>query len=124
MDRLTVASAVPADRAEILSDRPALSAAAETAIDRRADALVTERLYDNPDWFADLMAGAGSTVIESDLQRALKNLDAAINGDEISRTAVFTALSNAQKSMKRMATEQWRADLRDEAEAEYERGEL
>lgn len=42
----------------------------------------------------------------SQIQRALRNLDSAIKGEEVGRDAVFTALSYIQKNLKSLLREQ------------------
>ena len=66
---------------------------------------------------ATLTAGAGN-LYENELSRALGNLDRAINGDKIARTAVFTALSNIQRALKNAAHDAWIDDCRELAERE------
>lgn len=118
-------AAMPACRSEVLSDVDrGYTAREEATLDARADELLTERLYEGDEHFPDLMCSGASSAIDRDLQRALRNLDAAINGDEISRTALLTALSNIQKTLKFEAESQWRDDCREEAEQELAEGAL
>lgn len=52
------------------------------------------------------------SAYHGNIMRALRNLDAAIKGDQVARDAVFTALSQMQDNIKRV--------LRDESEKEYD----
>ncbi|MFA7279569.1 MAG: hypothetical protein WC100_05695 [Sterolibacterium sp.] len=114
--RLVMPSAMPADRAEVLSDcADDLTPAQEDEIEAHAEAALAERIGD-PEWMVSLLDDTLHTG--RDLHAALKALDKAINGDEIARNAVFAALSNIQKQAALQAREYWLSDLKDEAETE------
>lgn len=50
------------------------------------------------------------TKFTSQIQRALRNLDSAIEGEEVGRDAVFTALSYIQKNLQFILKEQAEKD--------------
>lgn len=114
--RLVMPSAMPADRAEVLSDcADDLTPAQEDEIEAHAEAALAERIGD-PEWMVSLLDDTLHTG--RDLFQALKALDKARHGDEIARNAVWAALSNIQKQAALQAREYWLSDLKDEAETE------
>lgn len=114
MDRLDMPGSMPADLAELLGDAGDIGPEEQQRIDERAEEIIDERLED-PTWRNDLLSEQDTA---DELGRAIANLDDAINGNEISRTAVFTALSHIQRAMKNAARDAWLDDCRELAERE------
>ena len=112
MSRKPMPAAMPADVAERLSDQTSAIQEARWEAERdriEADASeAAEILVKDADWWNDRLEGicALTRLVLSILSRCIANLDAACKGDEISRTAILTALSNLQR--------QARADAYDE----------
>lgn len=98
---------------------PPLTAREAALIARRADKLLSERLQDRAQ-FADLMDGIEPTAIYPHLHRALMSLDSACKGNQISRDAVFTALSEIQRLVHAEAEQAWREECEDVAAASAE----
>jgi len=119
MSRLQMPSAMPADRAEVLSDiGPELTAHEQALIEQLAEQNVTQRLYDSTDWFADLMDGIESHIYLPQLQRALAHIERACKGDRNALDAVTSSLSQIKRVVKGEADRLWLSDMKDEAEAE------
>ena len=97
---------------------PPLSDRQESEIEDRAGALLEERLYTDQVQFDDLMAGIDPADYQPQLQRALRNLDRACDGELIALKAITTALSQIQCLFKREADRVWMDELRTLAEDE------
>jgi hypothetical protein len=121
MTRATLSSAIPADRAEVLSDNEReYSIEEEAFIAHRSDELLKERLNDRA-LFHDLMAGIDATEIEPHMIRAVLNLDAACKGNQDAYFGITAALAIIQRTLRQEARTVWADECR--AEAERQLGE-
>jgi len=121
---LPIPSAIPVEAALALYDSAdILTAQDEVRIEARADELMAERIA-SVERFKDYQSACQSLSTDEQIHRALMNLDRACLGDEISRTAVLSALHQVQKSFKLWCEETYRDECRGEAEHELFGGEL
>jgi hypothetical protein len=97
---------------------PPLSAEQEALIEQLADQMLAERLYTDTPAFLDLMDGIEYSDFMPQLQRCLRDLDAACKGDKIALDAITTALSQIQKVVKAEAERLWLDGLREQATRE------
>lgn len=95
-----------------------LTPSQERAIECRVLELRDERLYDDQVQFDDLLAGIDPADYQPQLQRALRNLDRACNGEPIALDAITAALSQIQEMLKAEADRVWMDELRTLAERE------
>lgn len=84
-------------------------------IQQLASQKVEERLYDSPEYFADLMDGVDGSDYYGQLQRALANRERACKGERIAMDAVLTALTIIDRALKPQAEKAWGEDCSDEA---------
>lgn len=94
------------------------TAAEQVAIERRADEIVAERLYESRIDFEDIMAGLDARVYYDGLQDALKHLDAACKGDLVALNAITAALHQIQRVVKPYAVKLWGEQATEAAELE------
>lgn len=97
--------------------------AEENLLDKRADALMAERIA-NADTYKDFAADARSQTADEQIHRALMNLDRACNGDEIAVGGITASLHIVQKIYKAWCEATFREECRGEAEHEYSEGDL
>lgn len=90
----------------------------QALIETIADQKLAARLYNDSEQFDDLLSGIDPSDYQPQLQRALRELDRACKGSEISRDAVLTALSQIQSMFKAEADRVWMDELRTLAERE------
>jgi len=100
-DRLTIPGAVPADRAEALSDRSSrylddladrLDAENQKAAEKNAPTYLGQQ-----DFWKALFADEVPEFIDQPLADCMKHLDAACNGDAYARYAICTALVQIER---------------------------
>jgi len=116
MSRIEIPSAVPADRAEVLSDiGDDLTPQQEDQIERDAEELLAERM-ESAEWMVPVFEE--ELRIGNDVHTALLALDDAINGDKAKQETVFRALANIQKQAKLACTGFWMEQLKEQAEAD------
>lgn len=99
MNRLPMPSAMPAELAERNSDR--LNDALERdAIEYEAREAANAAILTADYWNERLDGTDAAYSVAQALARVMVNLDAACKGDEISRNAILTALSNLQREAR------------------------
>ena len=120
--RLHMPGAMPSELAELLSDVDrGYTQAEEVILDKRSDELLQARI-DDVETFKDFASDAASQTADEQIHRALMNLDKACDGDEISRNAVLSALTQVQKSYRLWCDKTFRDECREEAEGELDQG--
>lgn len=121
MTRTTMSSAMPAERAEVLSDneRP-YDDFEEHFIAHRSDELLAERLNDRA-LYLDLLAGIEPNDINIPLHRAVLNLRQARKGELVGLFALLAAMTAIENRLIDEAQTMWADECR--AEAERQLGE-
>lgn len=107
-DRLNISGNIPADRAEIFSDRAKLDDAADAmdAENERMAKINAAVWIKDPDFWADELLDSDIGSVSYPLSLCMKELDSATRGDVYSIGVILAALAQIEKSARPRAEAQ------------------